>query len=243
MKKNTSLKVMVTSLVTVLGVSAVTIPAYAADGGETSSRASISFEKKSTGTKPENPNGGGGTITPVDPEPVVPTVGPLSIDYISNIHFGSQKISGQDETYKAELDKVKDDMTGNEITVPHYVQVTDDRGSNAGWKLTVSQGGQFKHSISSKELAKASLSFASPKASSSTTAASKAPTVKTFTLNPNGTAAEVMTASADKGMGTWLDVFGTNADTAISLMVPGDTAKEEGKYQTTLTWTLADTPA
>jgi hypothetical protein len=66
------------------------------------------------------------------------------------------------------------------------------------------------------------------------------------TLVPAGAAQDVMTAQKDQGMGTWLDVFGTetNGDQSISLTVPGTSEKvKDGKYTTELTWLLNDTPA
>ena len=35
------------------------------------------------------------------------TQGPLSIDYVSNFHFGKHNISGSDQVYYAKLDTVK----------------------------------------------------------------------------------------------------------------------------------------
>ena len=41
---------------------------------------------------------------------------------------------------------------------PNYVQVTDNRGTEAGWSLKVKQEGQFK-STSGKELTGAAITF------------------------------------------------------------------------------------
>ncbi|MHC5251314.1 WxL domain-containing protein [Listeria kieliensis] len=247
MKKNTLLKVTTTSLATVVGLSLAAMPAYAEDpvkdGGVTSSKGDITFEKNTSTTEPKDPDTGK-PIVPVDPDPVNPTNGPLSIDYISNIHFGTQKISGSTETYYAELDQVKDKDTGAVMDRPNMVQITDDRGSNVGWKLTVKQEGQFKNGTS--ELDAAELKFENPTLKSANKNATNTPEAKAMTLAPGGAASDVMIANANQGMGTWYDQFGSDIDSAkqsISLRVPGDTAKVEGKYETTLTWTLTDSPA
>nr|WP_241434206.1 WxL domain-containing protein [Listeria riparia] len=65
-------------------------------------------------------------------------------------------------------------------------------------------------------------------------------------LNPNGTAAIVMSANEEQGMGKWVDKFGADnaaATDAITLTIPGKSAKyADSEYATTLTWTLSDTP-
>ncbi|WP_420812307.1 WxL domain-containing protein [Listeria kieliensis] len=233
-----------TSLAAVVGLSLVAIPAYAEeavkDGGITTSKGDITFEKNKGTTKPKDPDTGKPVI-PVDPDPVVPTNGPLSIDYISNVHFGTQKISGSTEVYYATLDQVKDAESGAISERPNMVQITDDRGTNAGWKLTVKQEAQFKNG--SSELDGAVLKFENPTLKSSNKSATNTPTAKAMTLSPAGAASDVMIANANQGMGTWFDQFGADQDSgkqSISLTVPGDTAKVEGKYETTLTWTLTD---
>lgn len=62
-----------------------------------------------------------------------------------------------------------------------------------------------------------------------------------------------MNAAAKTGAGTWIDRFGTNEEMtingeavqknkAITLDIPGSTPKDAVKYNTKLTWTLADIP-
>lgn len=70
----------------------------------------------------------------------------------------------------------------------------------------------------------------------------------TLVMTP-GSDVQVLDATAGQGMGTWTDAFGvydadTNKDTAskaVSLQVPGNSAKNVGStYTTDLTWTLTD---
>lgn len=218
---------------------------------DTKSESTITFEEDGgTGVGPIDPTDPTNPVDPdpSDPNPVVPTTGPLRIDYISNIHFGKQKLTGTDKTYFAAYDKVVEKgNASNEITVPSYVQVSDDRGTNTGWTLTVSNT-QFNNgtadldgtvlrleqpSINSTNLGKADPSVVTPQ----------------IVLDGNGVASNVLVAAANEGIGTWTDMFGlapTNGETenkAVSLEVPGVSQKvKDTKYTSELTWTLTATP-
>lgn len=197
---------------------------------------------------PTNPN------KPVDPtNPVTPTNGPLSIDYASSFNFGEQKISAKDETYYASFDTVKN-TGGGVVNKPNWVQVTDKRGTNAGWKLQVQQGVQFSTTQNgiSKELKGAQIKIKNGTVATTTDNKATAPTASTeVTLIPGtssqaGAAQDVMTAQSNQGMGTWVDAFGssTTGDKSISLSIPGISEKvKDAKYTTQLTWLLNDTPA
>ncbi|EIA21206.1 cell surface protein [Listeria fleischmannii subsp. coloradonensis] len=161
----------------------------------------------------------------------------------SNIHFANQMISGNDEVYYADLDKVYPIIADQTQVGIFFVQVSDNRGSNTGWHLTVEQVSQFKNGAST--LTGAKLSFKNAAMQSSKATATNTPTAYSFELDPAGTASDVINAEANKGMGTWSTSFGddTNGAKSISLSVPGDTAKIVGKYEAELKWTLTDTPA
>ncbi|EUJ29203.1 cell surface protein with WxL domain [Listeria floridensis FSL S10-1187] len=240
------------SVTGVVVISGVSYSADAAVSGTMNSHAGVLFQADTGVTSPVNPLDPTvpvGPVNPADPNnPHEPgTSGPLSIDYVSNFDFGSQVIESKDKTYYAKLDHVLATSTSTELDVPNFVQVTDKRGSNVGWKLSVKQNGQFATTSGTvKTLNNAVLSFVqgTPK---SLTAASYAPTGQAVSLDPNGTSSStVATAAAGKGMGTWTVAFGADANaakTGVSLFVPMDTAKEVGaKYETTLTWSLENTP-
>ncbi|EUJ42390.1 WxL domain-containing protein [Listeria riparia] len=119
--------------------------AHAAEVGSVTSDGKVKFTQQTSGdinpsVNPLNPD------QPLDPAegdtPYPGTGGPLSIDYASSFDFGTQEISAETKTYHAKLDKVRVD--GEEIEVPNSVQVTDNRGNNAGWHLTVAQNGQLE---------------------------------------------------------------------------------------------------
>lgn len=181
-------------------------------------------------------------ITPTDPEDHgKPTPGPLSIDYISNLRFGEQKTTGMDMTYYAQLDNIIA-ADGTKINRPNFVQVTDKRGSNTGWRLSVTQDSQFKSG--EDELAGAVLKL--DHASLSTPDDGIEPTANQgISLTP-GVSSDILNAKENQGTGTWLNRYGVDEEegkSSVSLSVPGKTKKVQGEYKTSLTWTLTDTPA
>ncbi|MBE5104727.1 WxL domain-containing protein [Bacillus thuringiensis] len=212
------------------------------DGGKLDSKAFIKFEKNTDKIDVVNPENPDETVDPVDPDKKG-TDGPLSIDYVSNFNFKTQKASGNSETYYAELDKVKKKADGSVVDVPNYIQVTDNRGTNAGWHLTVKQNGQFK-TADDKTLDGAALTVKNSTLRSA--ADSDAPkAAQSITLNPDGSASDLIDAKVEQGMGTWVNAFGKDtaaAKQSVELTVPGKTKKEQAQYTTSLTWELTDAP-
>lgn len=197
-------------------------------------------------------------VTPEDPtnpdgKPGAGTSGPLSIDYASSLDFGVNQIANKDITYYANAQKLNTEK-GSKYT-PNYVQITDNRGTNAGWTLKVKQGGQFSNDTAQhKELTGAQIQFVDPTVTSNSTA--KAPTpANVITLDPKGAESLVMSAKSTEGAGVWIDRWGTaeeitndqeekvQKNKAISLSIPGGTPKDAVKYSTKLTWSLSDTPS
>ncbi len=214
-------------------------------GANYESDADIKF-KFNTDKGPEivDPDDKDKPLKPTDPEVNPGTNGPLSIDYISNFHFGEQIISGNGATYFAKLSEMeKEDGTLKDY--PNFIQITDDRANGKGWHLSVKQNGQFK-TDSGQEIDGAQLSFLNPKLESKI--ASTEPTAyEVIDLDPTGNStAAVINAEAKEGMGTWMNFFGKDADEgleSIKLEVPGNiilSTTEE--YKTTLSWELSDAP-
>ena len=85
-----------------------------------------------------------------NPDPSIPVLPPvevtkgLSLDFASSLSFGQQKISSTDEIYYAHGQKVLDGSGTVSGIVPNYAQVTDVRGTFAGWTLSVATDGQFR---------------------------------------------------------------------------------------------------
>ncbi|HFK1737627.1 TPA: WxL domain-containing protein [Bacillus cereus] len=237
-------KLALIGAVSLTSVAAVGTSAFAEEKANMKSKTDVTFIEDTSTTDPNNPENPNEKVTPENPgDHEKGTKGPLSINYVSNLHFGERVISGNDQTYFAKLDKVK--QGSKTVEVPNFVSVTDNRGTNAGWKLKVKQNAQFKSGNS--ELTNAALSLSNP-AVNSVTDAQYAPTTfkNKVTLAPGGDAVEITTAAKNKGMGDWTTAFGKGTEQgkqSVSLFVPGTTAKEKGaKYSAELTWTLEDTP-
>ncbi|MDK1725974.1 WxL domain-containing protein [Dellaglioa algida] len=226
---------------------------HAADAPHTESYKStgkIGFVQNTDPTDPTGPTDPTNPIKPVDP--VNPgTAGPLSIDYVSNFDFGSSnKVSGDDMTYYAAPVKATD-KDGKDVTVANYLQVTDKRGTNIGWKLSVKQEKQFndgKADLDGAKLQMATQTLNSKNMDLNNPSNIPAIDNATMAMTP-GSDVKVLTAGKDQGMGTWTDAFGVydadaakdTASKAVSLEVPGNSAKNTGSsYTTDLTWTLTD---
>ena len=153
----------------------------------------------------------------------------LSVDN-THLSFGKDTISAADATLNAS-------------TTP-TVKVSDLRGTNAGWALTVAQGQQFntKTDASGSALTNAALTVVSTKVSSDSTVktgnATLTPGTTTSGTTTNGAAGTVASALAGDGNGISTFTFGSS-----NLYVPGATPKLAQGYTTTLTWNLGATPS
>lgn len=237
--------VFATGLLVSLSLGVITV--FAEEGGAYESKGVITFTPSVDPTDPVDPNDPSSPIKPIDPinpetEPTPGTKGPLSIDYASTLDFGTQKITSKDEVYMAKAQKylTKDKQEKNG---PNFVQVTDNRGTEAGWTLQVKQNGQFK-TADSKELTGAEVVFKNGNVV--TASASAKPTGQAkITTDTDGSLQNVMAAKVGQGAGTFLHNWGTDAETAaksIELHVPGATTKYAKEYSTTFTWVLTDAP-
>ncbi len=247
---------------------AALVQAEAATAAELSSDGRVTFE---AGT-----GGGPGPIDPVDPPtPVDPypdpepgTDGPLSIDFVAGFEFGSNEISTEDRTYYAIAQKVKMSTTGLYEYRPNYVQVTDNRGTNDGWRLKVKQEGQFTSSDANAvntELTGAVISMDDGWVNTMMETTTDGVTTSKVVLDPEGAASTVMTAQKGKEAGTWFGIYGAQDDLqntdaygntvqddhgdttmfnpSVTLELPGKTLKDAVTYTTALRWTLEDTPS
>lgn len=260
MMKPTYLKLLTATAILGAAVLPGTV-AFAEETKEYHSNGQIEFVPDENGTDPIDPNdpsdpGEHNPIDPTDPngEPEPGTDGPLSIDYASSVNFGQNKITNKDMTYYAEPQFFANEE-GNideNSARPNYVQVSDKRGNNAGWSLSVKQEGNFSNPDTlNKELKGAELTFSNSEAVSNMEDV-KAPKVNDITLVP-GQSVLIMSAEKNAGVGTWADRFGEVEDmeiegekvqknNGISLFVPGKVAKDAVVYKTKLTWSLSDTP-
>ncbi|WP_165004542.1 MULTISPECIES: WxL domain-containing protein [unclassified Enterococcus] len=153
--------------------------------------------------------------------------GPLSIDHVSDITFGTQEISASEQVYNAENAEAN-------------VQITDKRGVEGGWTLTAATS-KFTAEDHS-ELKGAVLSFKGGETQTTLDNTSASPEAHDVTFD-NTEAKPVMTADSLKGQGTWVDIFqGTQGNNnKIQLQVPSGSA-EAKEYTATITWTLTAGP-
>lgn len=169
------------------------------------------------------------------------TTGPLRIDYASNFYFGTNEISNQNQTYYAAPEKrIINDISDER---PNYVQVTDNRGTLAGWNLSVTQEAQLAngdHDLNGAQITLNGFLIASYSDSDDPTAPNAAVKLELGEASPS-----LMTADTGAGAGSfYLNFVGEDDDaaTGVQLYVPGASVKKIGNYDTTLTWTLANTP-
>ncbi|MGM0838269.1 MAG: WxL domain-containing protein [Bacillota bacterium] len=178
-------------------------------------------------TNPDNPN----PPSPIDPEDPgnggTGNGGALTLDYVSNIQFGTQKIMSGNTTYNA---KNKDP----------FVQVSDKRGTGEGWSLSAKTS-EFK-SDSGEVLTGAVLSFKNGEVKTQTGNVSTPPTANDVVFD-NTDSKVFMFAEVDAGRGTWLDVFpGTEGDNSnVQLNVLAGSADAQN-YTATMTWELSNAP-
>ncbi|MDK4352515.1 WxL domain-containing protein [Enterococcus thailandicus] len=235
-------KLMSTTLLFSLMAHSIQVAAEETFPKEYNSEGIITFEagdeEVTPPVDPENPD----PTDPVDPvDPPGPgTGGALSIDYGSKFKFGVQKISTADKVYYAAPDEMTDGSKK-----PTYVQVTDKRGTLAGWKLSLSQPEQFK-TASGEELVGAQLAFTKGQAASLVDAKYTPTTVNAdLILTPGASNTLAINAKEGTGVGTWVYRFGANEEEnkdAVQLSVPGKSVKLAQQYSTKLVWSLENTP-
>ncbi|EAE6762203.1 WxL domain-containing protein [Listeria monocytogenes] len=241
------------------------------------SKGIVKFDKSTTpDPDPVNPD-------PVDPDPVIPdpTDPPVGTDglwilavsdwdfgthNVSSLSSGALNVHAADDTISTYVDangNGQQDLPG-EVSVTKkvtpYAQISDVRGTNTGWTLSVTDSAFKDSSTPAKTIPGAELTI--PKSTvSSATSTAQAPTgYDSVTISMTGGAAvpvmaakDMQTATPtnfndDQGMGTWTDSFGSQAVSATDtskpkLSIPKNVVVADGTYQSTLTWTLSDTPA
>lgn len=183
-------------------------------------------------------------IDPVDPSnpnppsPIDPTdkdnngtgnTGALTIDYAPNIDFGTKKLASGDQKYTAKNENP-------------FVQVTDLRGTGAGWKLTANIS-KFANADGSKELKGAVLSFKNGEVKTRPNNVSGAPVASDVSFDTQETYS-ILIAEKDNGKGSWVDVFSGEKDdnSNVELLVLEGSADVGVNYTATINWSLVDTP-
>lgn len=178
---------------------------------------------------PSNPNPPT-PIDPTDPHNIgTGNTGALTIDYVPNIDFGTKKIAHGDQKYTAK-------------NANPFIQVTDLRGTGAGWKLTANIS-KFTNDDGNKELKGAVLSFKNGVVKTRPNNISEGPVASDLVFETQDTY-QVLKADPEKGKGSWLDVFSGDQDNnnKVELLVLEGSADAGVNYTATINWSLADTP-
>ncbi|MDB1710374.1 MULTISPECIES: WxL domain-containing protein [Enterococcus] len=201
----------------------------------------------------------------IEIDPLIPTVGPLSILMAPTMNFGTQVISNTAKEYNmvAEMQQ-KAGTEGEENKVPYvsFAQVHDIRGTNDGWDLKVSMS-EFESNTQNNILTGAEIVFVGSRIQYEGSNKANTPEGHADGLKLSATsgAQTVMTAEQGKGAGVSSVVWGNQDELtkqfqdpnfdpekdviengAIQLHVPGTTAKDATTYKATLTWDLTTTP-
>ncbi|WP_165003761.1 MULTISPECIES: WxL domain-containing protein [unclassified Enterococcus] len=217
-----------TLLVSTILLGGLATPVFAE--GEAKSTGDITFTEPTDTVEPLDPTDPTQPVEPEDPEnPATGQTGPLTLDVVPNLPFGTHEIESGTKTYP--VDAAKNDSP--------YLQVSDRRGVGAdgqaqGWNVTVSVSDFLN---GTQKLEGAELNFGTATSKSTPDNDSTAPQSQTITgLSSASAATPIFVADKDQGLGTWLSVY----DPAnITLKVPKAAA---GTFTADLTWNLVAGP-
>ena len=196
----------------------------------TSTGAAITFTGDNTDptspvdpTNPDNPGTNPGTGMG----------GPLSLDYVPSMAFGTQTISGNVETY-------------NLIDLKPYIQVTDKRGTGTGWKVSVSLSA-FENDDASNSF-DGVITFKNAQTATTTGNTSPSPSAANPVVITSGAGEQILvtTTAAKQGMGTWVTRWfasDTNQTTNDSVLLTLNTANVSAdSYTADLNWIISNAP-
>lgn len=201
------------------------------------------------------------TGAPIDPETNEPEIAQVGGNFKSqlptHLNFGYHKIQSQTEEHwvakniNAPENASFDTLSflyqeSNDLTVG-TMSVGDDRGKEVGWHVKVKQNGQFTVADAPDyPLIGARLNMKLGKLSNNLTTDLAGFKVMGAAINAVQTVVfdaenetEVIIVSAEKGVGAGVTRLPL---TEFSLFVPQGVNKANGDYQTSMTWTLSDTP-
>lgn len=162
--------------------------------------------------------------------------GSLTIDYVSNFKFKDIYASNKDISVSA-IPQEAYDSKNKRIQIPNFIQVSDTRGINGSWQVTVKQiSNMITNSSKYPELKGATFSLNNIK--HTTTGSFKVKT-KSHIILTLGEEQVVMHANSGEGSGTNIVYWDSEN---VQLNIPGSIAKLNKKYYSELIWSISDTP-
>lgn len=197
-----------------------------------------------------------GPVLPVDPLDPDATVDPenkpdleeqgiLSIDFVSQFQFGTQRISINDAVYYAQPQRLLNEAEDviDTQSRPNYIQISDRRPESKtnSWQLSVTQKKQFADE-NKQELNGARLALTNQQLIKRH-AADSLRHLDPITIVP-GAKQLLIAKTGTEGHGTWIYRFGDqdSASTSVHLEVPKGANPKATNYSSTLTWELSTVP-
>ncbi|MGM0219556.1 WxL domain-containing protein [Enterococcus sp. AZ126] len=250
------------ALLTLVGVSLAAPAAANAEAKSLPSNGKIKFTEDNSEkpiVDPEDPDKP--VVDPKEPVIVNPDRGSFSIDAVTELNFGEDKVkafASNPEYFAAAIPVTTgtgEDAT--EVNRGNFVQFTDVRGvANHKYKVSAQLSKQFEANANAGTFLKgATIGYSNAKISSADPAAQwPATTVAGFTLAADaagtgaGSSVDVLTnTDASKGIGTYTIEFGQygdgTADTtaeSVKLTVPNTNVLLADEYTAEITWTIAE---
>ncbi|GED49505.1 WxL domain-containing protein [Carnobacterium maltaromaticum] len=262
-------KIGLISAVSALTLFSSALPAFAVDKSVTT-QGDVGFEKDESGTTdpldPEKPD----PLEPFVPvDPPTPTTGALRLDVTPFFHFGTNnKIVASKQNYYALFARGVKFGETEESDVPNYLQVTDARGGNKGFKVSVKTNGTFTSGTDKIENTKITLKNFSVNSGSEIKDSTVFPTVSaTPIVISDNQAHDLLSAAVGQGYGIWTMPMGSSTEKtsgkgkdgtgtegtvdatkegrnpAVQLTIPaGQVIKDNTAtpYVTDLNWTISD---
>lgn len=183
---------------------------------------------------------------PVDPTDPTGQKGNLTVDNLIDFKFNDVRLSANE--FRTGL---KDITTGgrDKDNQKRNIQVTDKRGSGAGWTLRLAQSKMMSTTVKTgnkSELKGAYISIptVNPETNVYTTADNKNPEAKPVTLGYKfvegkyGEPQKFAEAAKENGMGTWVFNTNTSKDDKVELIIPA--GNFTGTYEGIMTWSVVD---
>lgn len=175
---------------------------------ELTGNGSVTYEVSDTETPPVDPEHPEKKVDPGDE--YTKTTGLLRFDYIPKLHFGAQEISNKDQRYQVNAQLFRDDTAAR----PNYIQITDNRGSLAGWEVSVRQETPFENNEAKNKVLKGSVLSFDKQWVNSTMPKETQPIVMkdAIKIDEIGATYPIAKAEKGKGAGTWVVPFGSTGE-------------------------------